>query len=156
LRPQVAHIVFSPEKENKVKFIKVSVNMSVKAVNILNRFKNTLVQFLDDLIETFPRHESFVAMRILVKDQISPIIIMEGFLEDLDHIDKQVSVRSNEFFCEDNPVFAKLGASTEFSQIWFSEAMDEENRNVMWLWIEDLTKLAKLYKAANIASAYET
>ena len=123
--------------------------MSVKAVNILNRFKSTLVQFLDDLIETFPRHESFVAMRILVKDQISPIIIMEGFLEDLEHIEKQVAVRSDDFFTDDNPIFTKLGASTEFSQIWFSDAMDSENRNVMWLWIEDLTKLAKLYKSAS-------
>jgi hypothetical protein len=122
--------------------------MSVKEINILNRFKNTLVQFLDDLIEVFPTYESFVAMRILVKDQISPIIIMEGFLEDLEHIEQQVSARSDDFFTKDNPVFTKLNTSSEFSNIWFSKEMDSENKNVMWLWIEDLMKLAKLYKAS--------
>lgn len=121
---------------------------SSRAIAILNRFKSSLVQFLDDIIETFPREETFVTMRILVKDQVSTVLIMEAFLEDLVRIEAQIAARDSEFFTHTNPIFAKIGYPAGFAAIWNSPGMTNANRDTMWLWLGEIVKLARMYSTA--------
>lgn len=112
---------------------------------VLGRFKTSLVQFLDDIIETFPREDAFVTLRILVKDQVSPVIIMDAFVKQLGCIEDQVARRDASFFADSNPLFAAIGCPGGFAAIWNSPSMLQENRDAMWQWLSELVKVAQLY-----------
>ena len=119
-----------------------------KTERIVADFKSSLVQFLDELIETFPSNQDFVMMRVLIKDQIPITVIMDSFVEDVDTLRLKVDTRDESFFTGYNPVFAKLGKEQTFQTAWASIRNDHENTDVMWRWIGKLVRLAENYKAS--------
>mgnify|MGYP000877060100 CR=1 FL=1 len=118
-----------------------------KTERIVADFKSSLVQFLDELIETFPSNQDFIMMRVLIKDQIPITVIMDSFVEDVDSLRRKVDTRDESFFTEYNPIFAKLGKEQTFQAAWSSIRHDKENTDVMWRWISKLVRLAENYKS---------
>lgn len=119
-----------------------------KTERIVADFKASLVQFLDELIETFPLNQDFIMMRVLIKDQIPITVIMDSFVEDVDTLRLKVDARDESFFTEYNPIFAKLGKEQTFQTAWASIRHDRENTDVMWRWIAKLVRLAENYKSS--------
>jgi len=113
--------------------------------NILNLFKKNLLNFLDELIETFPSHDDFIIMRIFVKDKIPISIIMDSFVNDIDNIKYMVVKRDDTFFTHGNIIFSKLEKEEVFNKIWGT--LDTDNKIIMWNWFEQFIKLAEKYKS---------
>lgn len=113
--------------------------------NVLISFKNNLLVFLDELIETFPSYKDFIILRIFVKDKIPIDLIMNSFIEDLQNIKIQVLNKDSKFFTEGNPIFSKLEKEEVFKDIWSN--MNTDNKNIMWNWFEQFIKFAEKYKS---------
>lgn len=118
--------------------------MSSKA-QILTEFKRHLVMFLDELIETFPKETDFITLRILVKDQIPASIIMDAFVEDIDHVEQQVHAMDPKFFTDGNVIFKRLDREKQFVKVW--EESSHDNRDVMWVWFKQFTLFVRKYNA---------
>lgn len=120
-----------------------------KQVLMLNEFKRSLVNFLDELVEMFPNESDFITLRILIKDQVPISTIMDIFIKDLDNIMNCIATKDEKFFTSGNMLFAQLGKEQKFAQIWRSSVMDNENKNIMWKWMLHLVTIAQKYISLN-------
>lgn len=116
-----------------------------KNAQILHDFKKSLILFLDELVETFPKESDFILLRILVKDQLPVQIIMDSFIEDIAHVRKQIVNKDDDFFIKGNTVFSKIGKEDTFRKLWTSSEMSHENKQETWKWFEQFVLFAEKY-----------
>lgn len=116
---------------------------------ILRKFQQNIISFLDELIETFPSEPDLVLGRLFVSNQADPEFLIKSFiLEVLPH--KQIINDKDEelFLKSDFVLFKNLDKNkvNYFQRLWRSPAMDDENREVFWAWIESFVVLAEQYQ----------
>lgn len=117
-------------------------------LKILTQYKKQLISFLDELISQFPNEPDLVIMRILVKDQIEISNVMKGMKFRLQTCRKMIVNRDEEFFLQNNSLFADLAGkdkTNHFKKIWRSGELDVDDKNVIWLWIDSFVILADKY-----------
>jgi len=50
-------------------------------IDILQRLKRTIMQFIDDLIDIFPQESDLIIIRVFFEDQVSVQTIAESFIK---------------------------------------------------------------------------
>lgn len=117
---------------------------------ILIQFKNSLVSFLDELIELFPQEPELIILRIFTKDQIPIEDIMNKFIYAINKNDKEykkyISDRNEIFFLESD-VFETISKikSLNFKKLWRSENLDNDDKETVWRWIDSFVVLSDRY-----------
>ena len=115
--------------------------------DVLNKFKNTLVSFMDEMIEQFPHDSELIICRIYIKDQIPIVNLMDLFIKYfLPH--KQLIIDKNEkfFLFETKEFFQNLKINTDiFRKIWLSDVLDSEDRDIIWEWINSIITIVEKY-----------
>lgn len=116
-------------------------------IEILIKFKNILVLFIDELIEQFPYDSDLILCRIYIKDQIPIENIMKLFVQYFYPQKQLVEERNELFFLEGTQTFfEKLKLKTNvFKKIWLSDTIDDEDRVVIWEWVNSLLVLVDKY-----------
>lgn len=114
-------------------------NNGLKPLQDLHR---TLVAFLDELIEMFQEEGQFIALRIMIKDQIPISTIHRHFVNKL-LPEKEVIRTRNKVFFDKNVLFAQLGQSQaeNFKRLFLG--LDEENQNAIWRWLDAFVLLTE-------------
>lgn len=121
-------------------------------ISLLASLKRELVSFLDELIESFPNESDFVISRIFVKDQIPIKDIMMYVVTKLCPLYDQIKNRDEKFFLENNVLFEgfdNTGKVNHFRNLWLSPNVDNDDREVIWKWVDSLVTIAIRYKALN-------
>ena len=119
---------------------------------LLNSLRITLVEFLDELIDTFPQEGDFVIFRIFIKDRIPPEFIMKYIVEKLCPLEEMVKKRDEGFFLNNNILFGfdgndnTLNKVNHFKRLWQSNSMDAENKDIIWSWFKTFIALGNKYK----------
>ena len=119
-------------------------------IQVLIEFKNNLISFFDELIDQFPLEPDLVMVRIFLKDQIPVKDAMEEFVHKITKNDnelrKMIKDRQEEFFL-DNNIFDNLGRDkvNHFSRIWRSDALDAEDKVVIWKWVDSFVYFSDKY-----------
>jgi len=119
-------------------------------IQVLIEFKNNLISFFDELIDQFPLEPDLVMVRIFLKDQIPVKDAMEEFVHKITKNDnelrKMIKGRQEEFFL-DNNIFDNLGRDkvNHFSRIWRSDALDAEDKVVIWKWVDSFVYFSDKY-----------
>ena len=119
-------------------------------IQVLIEFKNNLISFFDELIDQFPLEPDLVMVRIFLKDQIPVKDAMEEFVHKITKNDnelrKMIKDRQEEFFL-DNNIFDNLGRDkvNQFSRIWRSDALDAEDKVVIWKWVDSFVYFSDKY-----------
>ena len=119
-------------------------------IKLLKIFKEEFIKFLDELIEMFPSEQSFIVLKFFVNDQIPIVLIM-------DHMSKSM-LPYEEYIISRNPVFFELSSifngfkvdnisDTYFMDLWNSEKVDDEDKEVIWQWIRHFLVMIKKYKS---------
>ena len=117
---------------------------------ILTEFKNGLISFFDELIDQFPQEGDLIMIRIFLKDQIPIEDVINIFIHNLNKDDqklkKMVKERNEVFFLENN-VFDNLGKNKvmHFKRLWRSGSLDEDDKLVVWKWIDSFMYLGEKY-----------
>jgi hypothetical protein len=116
---------------------------------ILIQYKKLLSSFCDELIEQFPNEGDFrVAKVILDSGQMSIDNMMTNFIHNTDDKMKEMIRNKDEkFFLEENPFsFLSNDRFDKFSRMWTSDNLDDEDKTVLWEWMDALVKISNKYK----------
>lgn len=119
-------------------------------LEILNEFKNNLIIFFDELIDQFPLEGDLVIIRIFLKDQIPIEDIINIFINNISKDDykfkKMIKERNEVFFLESN-VFDSISKSKSmhFKKLWRSGSLDEDDKKIIWKWIDSFVYLSDKY-----------
>jgi hypothetical protein len=120
---------------------------------IVQDFKNNLISFLDELIEQFPHESDFIIARIFLKDRIDPELVMNTFIKELLPHAAAIEKRDDSLFLENKlELFASINPSqvNHFKLLWKSDALDVEDRQIMWKWFDTFVYLALQYQKAKL------
>jgi len=127
----------------------------IESTKILKLFKTALVSFLSELIDQFPKEGDLVILSLFIKN-LAPIEdIMKNYISDVIPLRKYIDSRNDKFFLENNVFFDTIDSfdSSEkiktkinhFKDLWQSESLDEEDRNIIWSWIDHFNQIADEY-----------
>ena len=119
-------------------------------LQVLAEFKNGLISFFDELVDQFPYEGDLIMFRIFLKDQIPiedvMIIFVNNIYKDDGKLKKMIKDRNELFFLENN-VFGSLSKNKvmHFQKLWRSGNLDQEDKNVIWLWVDSFVYLGDKY-----------
>ena len=114
-------------------------------MNDLKSYSNlhsTLVSFFDELVDMFPKEGDFVALRIMIKDQIPVTQIVKHFKSTLLPEKELIRNRDNVFF-EKNILFSFVGEaqSQKFKRLF--SLLDKEDQESIWKWLDAFVMLSE-------------
>ena len=127
----------------------------MSAEDILQEFKNQLVNFFDELINQFPSEGDLVVIRLFLSNQIPIRDVMNHFNYQLNKDNKlfktMIKNRDEQFFLENN-LFDLNGSNRDkmshFKRLWRSGVLDDEDKDVMWRWVDSFVYLSDKYAKA--------
>lgn len=125
-------------------------------LEILKQFKQTLISFLDELIDQFPKEPDLVIFRIFLKDRVPVVNVMNYFVLKILPLKSMVSERNEDFFLnhcslfEDVQNHEKKGKINHFKKLWRSELLDNEDKKVVWDWFDSFIFLTEKYQKSMI------
>jgi len=124
-------------------------NDDVGKIYYIREFKKQLIRFLDELIEQFPSEGDFVLMRIFVKDQIPTADVIGRFIRDVLPVKDMIDGRDEKFFL-DNYLLTLSdqldhGKINYLRDIWQSDMLTSEDKQVMWKWADVFIHIAEMY-----------
>lgn len=121
-------------------------------IDILKRFSESLISFLDELICQFPAEGDLVVFRIFVKDMIQSVDIMNYFIVKILPFKGMVVSRDEDFFLNHCTLFDSLQDNKKsdsvihFKKLWRSASLDKDDKNVIWAWFDSFILLAEKYQ----------
>lgn len=123
-------------------------------IGILTQLKTNLVSFLDELIESFPQEADFVIFRIFVNDQVPIVDIMKYICKNLCPLQDMITNRDESYILNHNVLFEKFdekesGKVNHFKRIWASGVLDQEDKEVIWKWLQSFVYLGNKYIECN-------
>ena len=115
---------------------------------VLIQFRDQLISFFDELITQFPEEPDLYVVRIFLKDQMPIKDIMDHFIFKLVTLREYVSKRDEQFFLTNGAIFEKIGKDkvANFKKLWRSGRLDDEDKAVIWKWIDSFVFLADKYQ----------
>ena len=129
----------------------MDVNSRPSEIDLLIQLKTQLVNFLDELIESFPDEPNFVIFRIFVQDQIEVRTIILYIVQYLCPLESLVKNKDEKFFLNHNILFEGLGQKgmnrvNYFKNIWTSGQLDQDDKDTIWKWFASFIYLGNKYK----------
>ena len=124
--------------------------MTETQTQILIQFKNSLVSFIDELVESFPNEADLIILRIFLKDQISIEDVINKFIyiinKDDQKLKNDIKTRNESVFLE-NEIFQSISKTKvlNFQKLWSSDNLDKDEKNTVWLWIDSFVILTDRY-----------
>lgn len=127
--------------------------------DILQEFKNQLVSFFDELINQFPSEGDFVVIRLFISNQIPIRDVMNNFNYQLNKENKlfktMIKNRDENFFLDNNLFNLTVGNQNKvsyFKKLWRSGVLDDDDKAVMWRWVDSFVYLTDKYTKALLAT----
>jgi hypothetical protein len=119
-------------------------------IEILSQLKTQLVNFLDELIESFPNEPDFVIFRIFVSDRLPILDIMNYITINLCPLQEMVKSRNENFFLNHNILFEKFDETqsskiNRFKSIWISGNLDKDEKETIWQWFQTFIHIGNKY-----------
>ncbi len=123
-------------------------NSTPSTVDILQRLKRGIMQFIDDLIEIFPKETDLIIIRVFFEDQVPIGTIADSFISHVLPHKEMVAKRNEKFFLEDDNIFGMLdtGKVLHFKKLWQSKLLEEDDREVVWSYFDTFITLSEAYK----------
>jgi hypothetical protein len=118
-------------------------------LTLMQKFRDQLVTFLDEIIDQFPTECDFVLIRMFIKDQIPVHDILGRFIRDILPLKEHVQKREETFFLNNTLLYTGGNISDEkinhFQELWQSDKLDAEDRETIWTWMECFIKISDFY-----------
>jgi len=114
-------------------------------IEILQLFKQNMLKFLDALIELFPEESDLIVARILFEGNIENFF--SHFYIKIISAKDMIKARDENFFLTDENIFTGINNNLveKWKQIWQSNKLNAENKQVMWKWFEVFLTLCEMY-----------
>lgn len=119
--------------------------------DVLREFKKSIIAFIDELITQFPNEGDLVIARIFLNDQIPirdvMLIFNQKISQDNGKLRQMIKDRNEAFFLE-HDIFDFVGKNkaNHFKRLWRSGQLDDDDKHVVWKWIDSFVYLADKFK----------
>lgn len=124
--------------------------MEDRKLFLMQQFRDSLVKFVDELIEQYPNEPDFILIRIFIKDQIPMTDILGKFIRDLLPLKDKAEERNLKFFLENLFTYSGLpehGKRTNhFKEFFGSDKISPTDREIMWQWVDLFISIADSYR----------
>ena len=120
-----------------------------RKLKLVTEFRNQIVSFLDELIEQFPHEGDFVLIRIFIKDQLPIFDVIGRFIRDVLPLKEEIKQRNDHFFMNHDVLYSSKvirDRADHFRTLWSSNRLDEEDKTVVWKWMDVFIRIAQQYK----------
>lgn len=118
-------------------------------ISILSDIKQNLLDFVTDLMIILPNETDLRLFYVFIEHQIPMVDVARYIAKNIVPLKKKVKDRDEDYFKENAVLFEKLGEFecevNRFKMLWDSNP-DEENRNMVWLWLEKFVELGESYR----------
>lgn len=116
-------------------------------LDLLIKFKHTVVSLIDEIIEQFPRDSDLILCRLYIKDQIPTENLMDIFIKYFLPQKQSILNKEDTFFTEGTrDFFIQLNLKNNlFEKIWKSNVLDEDDRTIIWDWMETIVIIVDKY-----------
>lgn len=116
-------------------------------LRFMHEFRSQLINLLDELIEQFPEETDLVFIRIFMRDQIPVSDVLGRYIRDLLPLKHQIDQKDSSFFIQNSVLYTQIADSkvNHFKDLWLSDKLDDEDRDIIWQWMAVLTKIADQY-----------
>jgi hypothetical protein len=120
-------------------------------LNYLIHFKSQMLKFLDELMIIFPHEPSFIIIRIFVNDKIPVKDVIGRFMLECLPVSRALKERNDKFFIYSDFIYEKYAQDVgedeinNFKKIWESEVLDDENKDVIWRWLDMFMLISRRY-----------
>lgn len=121
-------------------------------IEILKKFKDTVISFLDELISQFPEEADLVIFRIFLKDRVPIVEVIKYFVRKVLPLKKMIEDRDEDFFLNHCTLMEDInnqntkGKINHFKKLWRSETLDDEDKEVVWQWFDIFVTLSEKYQ----------
>jgi hypothetical protein len=123
----------------------------MSTLQILKEFQTQVIAFFDELIAQFPNEGDLVVMRLFISTQMPIEDTINKLIHELAKNDGEkrqaVKDRNESFFLS----FEAANATAEkykfnhFKKLWRSGQLDNEDKRVIWQWMDTFIFLADKY-----------
>ena len=126
-------------------------------MEVLREFKTQLIIFFDELIESFPMEGDLVVARLFIANQVPIVDIMNDFNhhinKDNNRLRNMVKECREDFFLSETLFSTHKNTLDHFKKIWRSANMDNEDKDIIWKWVDTFIFLGDKYSKAISAVA---
>jgi hypothetical protein len=117
-------------------------------LDLLVQLRMQLINFLDELIETFPGENDFLVYRIMIKDRLPITDIMDYVVKYVCPLQEAVRTKNDETILNHNIIFGKLSEKgmakvARYKKIW--QQIDQEDKNTIWRWVSSFINIGLKY-----------
>jgi len=120
--------------------------------DVVIEFKDNLIDFFNELIDQLPDVPELVLIRLFLINQVEPTQLIETFNYNIHKnqslLRNMLKSRNESFFLDGDPFGLssdlQKGAS-KLKNIWRSPALSDEDRDVIWQWMDSLMSIADRY-----------
>ena len=122
--------------------------MSNKA-EIINKFHQYFIRFIDELVEQFPEVTTLHFVRIFLKDRCEPFKLIENYIKYILPEKALIDARDDSFFLHAQWLdkLTKKGIQiSALRDIWLSNHIDNSDKEMIWKWYDVFNVLSLRYK----------
>ena len=123
----------------------------MSTLQILREFQTQVIAFFDELIAQFPNEGDLVVMRLFISTQLPIEDTINKFIHELTKNDGEkrqaLKDRNESFFLsfEASSATAEKYKFNHFKKLWRSGQLDNEDKRVIWQWMDSFIFLADKY-----------
>lgn len=121
-------------------------------IQVLREFKDNLVDFFRDLIDQLPKEEDLVFLRIFLVNQMNIKDMIDIFNHNINKDNQllrtMVKQRNEAFFIDNDPFGLSQNLkmkANRFKEIWSSPLLGDEDKVVLWNWVDSFIRLGDKY-----------
>ena len=119
------------------------------SISVLTDMKQNLLDFIADLMIILPEESDLRLFYIFVEHQLPMVDVAKYIAKNIVPLKKRIKDRDDTYFKENAVLFEKLGEFesevNRFKLLWDANP-DEENRTMVWLWLEKFVELGEMYR----------
>ena len=126
----------------------------MSTLKLLTLFKTQILAFCDELIEQFPEEVDFVILKIFIDGRVPIKTAIESFNNNINKDNNKlrgmIQIRNDNFFMKENPfTFMSSDKISRLSKIWNADNMDDDDREIIWKWIDSFVTIGDKYSKLN-------
>jgi hypothetical protein len=125
-------------------------NLSKSELLVL--FKEQLLNFVEELIETFPTEGNLIMLRIFIENQLVIEDTLNIFATSINknnsNLKNMIKARNEEFFL--NYDLMKMDSKQKndvnyMLKLWKSEKLEEEDKTAVWQWVDLFVRISESF-----------
>lgn len=112
--------------------------------DILTKYRNVVITFIDELIDQFPSEGELIMLRFIVNDKISDKDLMNIAIKNLIPNKDFIKDKNDVIFLEKNLFDLNKDIVTKYKKIW--RGLNTHNKTTIWKWLDSIVYIVECYQ----------